>query len=257
MIDPRAVVAPGAQLAADVQVGPYTVIGPDVVIGKGTWVGPHVVINGHTTIGEGNKIFQFASIGEAPQDKKYAGEPTRLQIGNRNVIREYCTISRGTVHDKGVTTLGDDNLLMAYTHVAHDCVLGNNVIMVNLAMIAGHVTLGDWAILSGYCGVHQHCRVGAHAFIANNCGVTRDVPPYVMAVGNPAVPHSINTEGLKRRGFTAEQIRNLRNAYRVLYRSDLPLASALEQLSELAKSQPELRPFVEFISVGEGRGLIR
>lgn len=257
MIDSRAIVAAGAQLAADVMIGPYSVIGPDVVIGAGTWVGPHVVINGRTTIGQGNKIFQFASIGEAPQDKKYAGEPTRLEIGDRNVIREYCTISRGTVQDRGVTRIGDDNLLMAYTHVAHDCVLGNNVIMVNLAMIAGHVTLGDWAILSGYVAVHQHCRIGAHAFVANNCGVTRDVPPYVMAIGNPAVPHSINSEGLRRRGFTAEQIRNLRNAYRILYRSDLPLAAAIEQLSELGNTQPELKPFVEFIAVGEGRGLIR
>jgi UDP-N-acetylglucosamine acyltransferase len=173
------------------------------------------------------------------------------------VIREYCTISRGTVHDRGVTTIGDDCLLMAYTHVAHDCVLGNNVIMVNLSNIAGHVSLGDWAILSGYVAVHQYCRIGAHAFIANNCGVTRDVPPYVMAIGNPAVPHSINSEGLKRRGFTPEQIRSLRNAYRILYRSDLPLAAALEQIAELAGSEPELRPFLEFISVGEGRSLIR
>ncbi|HLK71071.1 MAG TPA: acyl-ACP--UDP-N-acetylglucosamine O-acyltransferase, partial [Steroidobacteraceae bacterium] len=174
-----------------------------------------------------------------------------------NVIREYCTISRGTVDDQGVTRIGDDNLLMAYTHVAHDCVLGNNVIMVNLAMIAGHVKLEDWAILSGYVAVHQHCRIGAHAFVANNCGVTRDVPPYVMAIGNPAVPHSINSEGLKRRGFTSEQIRNLRNAYRILYRSELPLAAAIEQLAELARTQPELQPLVQFISVGEGRGLIR
>jgi len=257
MIDARAIVAPGARLADDVTVGPYSVIGADVVIGAGTWIGPHVVINGHTSIGSGNKIFQFASIGEAPQDKKYAGEPTRLEIGHRNVIREYCTISRGTVDDQGVTRIGDDNLLMAYTHVAHDCVLGNNVIMVNLAMIAGHVKLEDWAILSGYAAVHQHCRIGAHAFVANNCGVTRDVPPYVMAIGNPAVPHSINSEGLKRRGFTSEQIRNLRNAYRILYRSELPLAAAIEQLAELARTQPELQPLVQFISVGEGRGLIR
>jgi UDP-N-acetylglucosamine acyltransferase len=257
MIDARAIVADGATLAADVEVGPFSVIGPDVVIGPGTWIGSHVVIKGHTTIGPGNRIFQFASIGEAPQDKKYAGEPTRLMIGARNVIREYCTISRGTVGDQGVTRIGDDCLLMAYTHVAHDCVLGDNVIMVNLANIAGHVTLGDWVILSGYVAVHQHCRIGAHAFIANNCGVTRDVPPYVMAIGNPAEPHSINSEGLKRRGFAPEQIRNMRNAYRILYRSDLPLAAALEQLTELANSQPELKPFVEFISVGEGRGLIR
>jgi UDP-N-acetylglucosamine acyltransferase len=257
MIDPRAIVAAGAQLAADVEVGPYSIIGPDVAIGAGTWVGPHVVINGHTCIGEGNRIFQFASIGEAPQDKKYAGEPTRLEIGSRNVIREYCTISRGTVQDQGVTRIGDDCLLMAYTHVAHDCVLGDNIIMVNLAMIAGHVHIGDWAILSGYVAVHQFCKIGAHAFIANNAGVTRDVPPYVMAIGNPAVPHSINSEGLKRRGFSAEQIRNLRNAYRILYRSDLPLATALEQLSELAGTQPELRSFVDFIALGSDRSLIR
>ncbi len=257
MIDPRAIVAAGAELAADVEVGPYSMIGPDVMIGAGTWIGPHVVINGHTSIGEGNRIFQFASIGEAPQDKKYAGEPTRLVIGARNVIREYCTISRGTVQDQGVTRIGDDCLLMAYTHVAHDCVLGDNVIMVNLAMIAGHVHLGDWAILSGYVAVHQYCKIGAHAFIANNAGVTRDVPPYVMAIGNPALPHSINVEGLKRRGFTPDQIRNLRNAYRILYRSDLPLAAAVEQLSALVETQPELKPFVEFISPGSDRGLIR
>ena len=257
MIDPRAVVAAGAQLAADVDVGAYSVIGPHVVIGPGTWIGPHVVINGHTEIGSDNKIFQFASIGEAPQDKKYAGEPTRLSIGDRNVIREYCTISRGTVQDQGVTRIGNDNLLMAYTHVAHDCQLGNNVVMVNLAMIAGHVWIGDWAILSGYAAVHQFCKIGAHAFIANNAGVTRDVPPYVMAIGNPAEPHSINSEGLKRRGFTPEQIRNLRNAYRILYRSDLPLAAAIDQLNMLVSTQPELKPVIEFLSAPSYRSLVR
>ena len=256
MIDPRAVIAPSAQIAADAVVGPFTVIGADVVIGARTWIGPHAVINGPTRIGTDNKIFQFASIGEAPQDKKYAGEPTRLVIGDRNVIREYCTISRGTAHDQGITRIGSDNLFMAYTHVAHDCVIGDNVIMVNLAMIAGHVQIGDWAILSGYVAVHQHCKIGAHAFIANNAGVTRDVPPYVMAVGNPAVPHSINSEGLKRRGFTADQIRNLRNAYRVLYRSELPLAAAIEQLGALVATQPELRPLLDFIGTSE-RSLIR
>ena len=257
MIDPRAVVAAGAQLAADVEVGAYSIIGPNVVVGPGTWIGPHVVINGHTDIGSGNKIFQFASIGEAPQDKKYAGEPTRLSIGDRNVIREYCTISRGTAQDEGVTRIGNDNLLMAYTHVAHDCQLGNHTIMVNLAMIAGHVWIGDWAILSGYAAVHQFCKIGAHAFIANNAGVTRDVPPYVMAIGNPAEPHSINSEGLKRRGFTPEQIRNLRNAYRILYRSDLPLAAAIEQLNGLLPNQPELKPFIDFISAPSDRSLVR
>ena len=181
------------------------VIGADVDDRARTWIGRTALIDGHTTIGADNRIFQFASIGEAPQDKKYAGEPTRLVIGDRNVIREYCTISRGTILDQGVTRIGSDNLFMAYTHVAHDCVIGNNIIMVNLAMIAGHVQIGDWAILSGYCAVHQYCKIGAHAFIANNAGVTRDVPPYVMAVGNPAVPHSINSEGLKRRGFTPDR----------------------------------------------------
>jgi UDP-N-acetylglucosamine acyltransferase len=256
VIDARAVVAAGAQVAADAEIGPYAVIGAHVTIGARTWVGPHAVIVGHTTLGADNKIFQFASIGEAPQDKKYGGESTRLLIGDRNVIREYCTISRGTMLDQGVTRIGSDNLFMAYTHVAHDCVIGDNIIMVNLAMIAGHVQIGDWAILSGYCAVHQHCKIGAHAFLANNCGVTRDVPPYVMAVGNPAVPHSINSEGLRRRGFSADQIRNLRHAYRVLYRSDLPLASAMEQLGELAGSQPELKLLLDFIRTSE-RSLIR
>lgn len=257
MIDARAIVAAGAELAADVEVGPFSVIGADVSIGAGTWVGPHVVINGHTRIGAGNKIFQFTSIGEAPQDKKYAGEPTRLEIGARNVIREYCTIHCGTPGDEGVTRVGDDNLFMAYTHVAHDCLIGNQVIMANLAQIAGHVQIGDWAILSGYVSVHQFCKIGAHAFMAHHAGITRDVPPYVMAIGNPAVPHSINSEGLKRRGFSPDQIRNLRNAYRILYRSDLPLAAAVEQLSELAATQPELKPFVQFISQGSDRSLIR
>ena len=256
MIDPRAVVPAGARVAADAEIGPYAVIGAEVEIGPRSWIGPHALIVGHTTIGADNRIFQFASIGEAPQDKKYAGEPTKLVIGDRNVIREYCTISRGTMLDQGVTRIGSDNLFMAYTHVAHDCVIGDNIIMVNLAMIAGHVQIGDWAILSGYCAVHQHCKIGAHAFLANNCGVTRDVPPYVMAVGNPAVPHSINSEGLKRRGFSAEQIRNLRHAYRVLYRSDLPLAAAVEQLSALVAAQPELRVLLDFIRTSE-RSLIR
>ena len=256
MISPQAIVAPGAQIAPGAQVGAFSIIGEDVVIGARTIIAPHVMINGHTTIGEDNKIFQFSSIGEAPQDKKYADEPTRLVIGDRNVIREYCTISRGTVLDEGVTRVGSDNLLMAYTHVAHDCVIGNNVIMVNCAMIAGHVRLDDWVILSGYVAVHQYCKIGAHAFVAHFAGCTRDVPPYVMAVGNPAVPHSINSEGLKRRGFSPEQIRNLKNAYRILYRSDLPLETAVQQLTELATAQPELQPLLTFIASSE-RSLIR
>lgn len=256
MIDATAIVAAGARLAAGVEVGPFTVIGPDVAIGPRCWIGPHAIVTGQTTIGADNKIFPFASIGSAPQDKKYGGGPTRLVIGDRNVFREFCTINRGATPDQGLTRIGDDNLFMAYTHVAHDCTLGNNIVMVNYAGLAGHVELGDWVILSGYTGVHQFCKIGAHAFTAALSGVTRDVPPYIMAVGQPAVPHSINSEGLKRRGFTPEQIRNLRHAYRILYRSDLPLATAVQQLTALAPAQPELAPLVDFIGSSE-RSLIR
>jgi UDP-N-acetylglucosamine acyltransferase len=256
MISPQAIVAPGAKIAPDAEIGPFSIIGADVEIGARSVVAAHVMIHGHTTIGEDNRIFQFSSIGEAPQDLKYRGEPTRLEIGDRNTIREYCTISRGTVNDRGVTRVGSDNLFMAYTHVAHDCTIGNRVVMSNLAMIAGHVQLDDWVILSGYAAVHQHVRIGAHAFIAHHAGCTKDVPPYVMAVGNPAEPHSINSEGLKRRGFTPEQIRNLKNAYRVLYRSDLPLDAAIEQLTASAASQPELDLLVKFVA-GSERGIVR
>jgi UDP-N-acetylglucosamine acyltransferase len=256
VIDATAIVAAGARLAAGVEVGPFTVIGPDVVIGPRCWIGPHAIITGQTTLGADNKVFPFASIGSEPQDKKYGGGPTRLEIGDRNVFREFCTINRGATPDQGLTRIGDDNLFMAYTHVAHDCTLGNNIVMVNYAGLAGHVELGDWVILSGYTGVHQFCKIGAHAFTAALSGVTRDVPPYIMAVGQPAVPHSINSEGLKRRGFSPEQIRNLRNAYRILYRSDLPLAAAVEQLTALVPTQPELAPLVQFIASSE-RSLIR
>jgi len=251
VIDASAIISPDAHLAEDVEVGPFTVIGPGVEIGPRCWIGPHVVINGQTTMGADNRIFQYASIGASPQDKKYAGAPTRLVIGNRNVFREFCTINRGATADHGLTSIGDDNLFMAYTHVAHDCILGNNIIIVNYAGIAGHVELGDWVILSGYTGVHQFCKIGTHAFTAAFSGVTRDLPPYVMAVGVPAAPHSINIEGLKRRGFSPEQIRNLRHAYRVLYRSDLPLTAAIEQLSSLAPSQPELKPLLDFIAASD------
>jgi len=256
MIDARAVVSPQAELAADVEVGPFTVIGPGVRIGERTRIGPHAVINGPTTLGADNHVFQFASIGEAPQDKKYKGEPTRLEIGDRNVFRECCTVSRGTTHDEGVTRIGHDNLFMAYTHVAHDCQLGDNIIMVNTAQIAGHVHLGDWVIMSGHTAVHQFAKIGAHAFIAPNAGVTRDVPPYVMAVGYPAKPHSVNSEGLKRRGFSEEQIRNIRTAFRTLYGRDLPLAAAIEELKAQASTQPEIQAMVDFIAAST-RSLIR
>ena len=256
MIDPRAVISPQAQIAADVQIGPFTVIGPDVVIGTGTWIGPHAVINGPTRIGADNKIFQFASLGDAPQDKKYKGEPTQLEIGDRNVFRESVTVNRGTTHGQGVTRIGSDNLLMAYSHVAHDCRLGDKIVLSNCATLGGHVEIGDWVIMGGLSAVHQFTKVGAHCFIANNAAVTRDVPPYVMAVGQPAVPHSVNSEGLKRRGFTPGQILNIRRAYRLLYRSGLKLKTALEELEKAAATQEEIRPFVEFIKRSE-RSIVR
>ena len=221
-----------------------------------TRIASHAVVNGPTTIGADNVIFQFASIGDAPQDKKYQGEPTRLEIGDRNVFRECTTINRGTPGDDGVTRIGNDNLFLACSHVAHDCQVGNNVVMTNYTALAGHVTLGDWVIISGYAGVHQFCKVGAHAFIANNAAVTRDVPPYVIAVGQPATPHSVNSEGLKRRDFNADQIRNIRAAFRTLYRRGLSLEEAMKELAAVAESQPEIRPFLDFISAST-RSLIR
>ena len=255
-IHPTAIVSPQATLASDVEVGPYSIIGAGVEIGPGCIVGPHVVIKGPTRIGTGNHFYQFASIGDAPQDLKYKGEPTRLEIGDRNVFRESCTMNRGTAHDHGVTRIGNDNLFMAYTHVAHDCVVGNKCVFANCATLGGHVHVGDWVILAGFSGVHPFCKVGQHAFLANNAAVTRDVPPYVMAVGQPARPHSINTNGLKRRGFTAQQIQNIRHAYKVLYRSKLKLAEATRQLEELALTQSEIQPFVEFLEASR-RSLVR
>jgi len=246
-IHPTALVAPDAELDPSVEVGAYAVIGPGVQVGASTRIGPHAVVQGPTRIGADNQIFQFASVGSAPQDKKYRGEPTRLEIGDRNVIRECVTLNRGTTKEAGVTTIGDDNLFMAYSHVAHDCHVGNQCVLANNATLGGHVHLGDWVIMGGLSGVHQFCKVGAHAFIANNAAVTRDVPPYVMAVGQPAAAHSINSEGLKRRGFTPEQIRNLRNAFRLLYRSGLKLDDATAQLAALAQEQPEVRLIVEFL----------
>jgi UDP-N-acetylglucosamine acyltransferase len=256
MIDSRAVISPQADIGPDVQIGPFTIIGPDVSVGARTWIGPHVVINGPTRIGADNKIFQFASLGDAPQDKKYNGEPTRLEIGDRNVFRESVTVNRGTIHDQGVTRVGNDNLLMAYSHVAHDCQLGDQIVMANCATLGGHVEIGDWVTMGGLSAVHQHTKVGAHSFIAHNAMVTRDVPPYVMAVGRPAVPHSVNSVGLQRRGFTAEQILNIRRAFRVLYRSGLKLKAALEQLEAAAAAQPEIGPFVEFIK-RSSRSIVR
>ncbi|MGA1730849.1 MAG: acyl-ACP--UDP-N-acetylglucosamine O-acyltransferase [Steroidobacteraceae bacterium] len=246
-IDPRAVIAPGAQLAEGVEVGPFAVIGEGVEIGEGSIIGPHAVINGPTRIGRECRVFQFASIGDAPQDKKYRGEPTRLEIGDRNIFRECCTVNRGTVGGHGITRIGSDNLFMAYSHVAHDCVIGDHCVFSNSVALAGHVEVADWVIMSGFAGVHQFCKVGAHAFLANNTAATRDVPPYLLVAGTPAEPKGINSEGLKRRGFTPEQIANIKQAYRVLYRDGLKLEEASETLERLAADQPELRLFTEFL----------
>jgi len=247
-IHSTALIDPSAQLAPDVQVGAYTVIGANVVIGAGSWIGPHVVIEGPTTIGRDNKIFQFASIGAAPQDLKYNNEPTRLEVGDRNTFRENTTINRGTTKDQLVTRIGSDNLFMTGSHVGHDCIIGSHCVLANYGTLGGHVIIGDWVHMGGFAGIHQFCQVGSHAFIANNTAVTRDVPPFVMAVGRPAEPHSVNSEGLKRRGYSTEQIRNIRDAYRILYRSQLKLIEATEQIEQRARNQPELQPLIDFLN---------
>ena len=256
MIHSQAVVSSDAQIAEGVEIGPYSVIGDGVEIGEGTSIGPHVVVKGPTRIGRDNRIFQFASIGDDPQDKKYAGESTRLEIGDRNTIRECCTINRGTVQDEGVTRIGSDNWIMAYAHIAHDCRIGNHTVLANSATLAGHVELGDHAIMGGFTGIHQFCRIGAHAFLGMYAGITRDVPPFVTVSGRPAEPKGINVEGLKRQEFNTAQIKNIRNAYKVLYRSSLKLAEAVERLEEIVDDQPEIRPMVDFLRSSK-RGIIR
>lgn len=247
-IHPTALIDASANIDSTVEIGAYTVVGPGVTIASGCWIGPHVVIEGPTSIGCDNKIFQFASIGAAPQDLKYKNEPTRLEIGERNTFRENCTVNRGTTKDQLVTKIANDNLFMAGSHVGHDCVIGSHCVFANYATLGGHVVMADWVHMGGFSGVHQFCKVGAHAFIANNTAVTRDVPPFVMAVGRPAEPHSVNAEGLKRRGYSPEQIRNIRDAYKVLYRSGLKLSEAMQELQQLAQSQSEIVPFVDFLN---------
>jgi UDP-N-acetylglucosamine acyltransferase len=256
MIHASAIVHPGARLGANVSVGAYAIIGEHVEIGDNTRIGPHVVIDGHTSIGRDNEIFQFCSIGAPPQDKKYAGEPTRLEIGDRNTIREYCSFNRGTSQDGGVTRIGSDNWIMAYVHVAHDCVVGDHTIFANNATLAGHVEVGDWAILGGFTGVHQFTRVGAHAFCGVGTVLLQDLPPFVTVAGNPASPHGINSEGLRRRGFSADGIAAIKRAYRTLYRSGLSLDEARQRIAELAAAMPEVRPFSEFIAASR-RGIVR
>lgn len=254
MIHESAIVDPSARLGKNVSIGPWTMIGPDVVIGDNCQINSHVVIKGPTEIGKGNKIYQFASVGEDCQDKKYNGEPTRLVIGDNNVIRESVTIHRGTVQDQGITRIGNGNLLMAYVHVAHDCVIGNDNILANNATLAGHVLMGDQVILGGFTGVHQFCKIGSHSFAAVSSVIVQDVPPYVMCQGHNAVPRTINAEGLRRRGYTAEQIKHIKRAFKLLYRSQLPLAEAVTAIKEL--KEPALEILTDFIESSE-RGIIR
>lgn len=256
MIDPRAVIDPSAKLASDVTVGPFTIVGADVEIDSGTTIGPHVVIRGPTRIGRDNKIYQFASVGEDPQDKKYRGERTRLEIGDRNVIREYCTLHRGTAQDKGITQIGNDNLLMAYTHVAHDCIVGDNVIMANAASLAGHVRVGDFAILGGFSLVHQFCQIGPHAFSAMGSVISRDIPPYVMVGGRPTKPYGINNVGLERKGFSSEAIRQIRKAYKTVYMSGAKLEDAIKTIEKMAEETPELVGMADFLK-STGRSILR
>lgn len=255
-IHPTAIVHPAAQLGRGVVVGPYSIVGEHVEIGADTVIGPHVVVTGHTRIGRENRIFQFSSIGEQPQDKKYAGEPTRLEIGDRNTIREFCTFNCGTAQDVGVTRLGNDNWIMAYVHLAHDCQVGNQTIFANNAQLAGHVQVGDWAILGGFTGVHQFVRVGAHSFTAVGSVLLQDLPPFVMASGNPAVPRSINAEGLKRRGFSAATVAAIRRAYKTLYRSGMKLDEARACIEAESAAVPELELLAGFLAAS-GRGIIR
>ncbi|WP_456415346.1 acyl-ACP--UDP-N-acetylglucosamine O-acyltransferase [Thiolapillus sp.] len=255
MIHPSAIIDDQASIGVGVTIGPFSIIGAGVEIGDGCEIGPHVVIRRNTRIGKNNKIFQFASVGDDPQDKKYAGEETWLEIGDNNVIREFATINRGTAQDRGATRIGNDNLLMAYTHVAHDCVLGNHTILANAASLGGHVQIQDWAILGGFSMVHQFTRIGAHSFAAMGSAIGKDVPPFVMVGGNPAVPRGINAEGLKRRGFDADAIAVLKKAYRILYRSGLRLEEARRQITPLC-SQPALCVLPEFLQ-NPSRSIIR
>jgi len=255
-IHPTALVAHGAELAADVEIGAYTIVGAHVAIGPGTVIGPHVVLAGRTSLGARNRVFQFASLGDIPQDRKYGGEPTTTTIGDDNVFREYVTVHAGTAQDRGDTAIGDGNWFLAYAHVAHDCVIGNRTTFSNNAQIAGHVHVGDWAVLGAFAGVHQFCRVGAHVMVAAFAVVLQDVPPYVTVQGYPAKPHGTNSEGLRRRGFSAADILAIRRAYKTLYRGGRPLDEAKAALVEAARTAPVLDPLVAFLDQ-PGRGLAR
>jgi UDP-N-acetylglucosamine acyltransferase len=261
LIHPTAIVDPGAELDSTVAIGPYSVIGPQVRIGAGTRIASHVVIEGDTTIGRDNVVYQFCSLGAAPQDKKYSGEPTRLEIGDRNTLREYCSLNLGTVQDAGVTRLGNDNWILAYVHIAHDCQVGSNTIFSNNATLAGHVHVGDWVIMSGFAAVHQFCKIGAHAFVGMNASLSQDVPPFILAAGTPIAARGLNIEGLKRRGFTSEEIAAIRRAYKLIYKSGLTLdeaKAALAREQEALQGAPmahvrRMRDFLDHAS----RGIVR
>jgi UDP-N-acetylglucosamine acyltransferase len=256
MIHDSAVVSTSARVHEDVSIGPYSIVGDDVEIGSGTRIESHVVLKGPCIIGRDNHIFQFASIGDDPQDKKYGGEPTRLVIGDRNTIREYCTINRGTVQDREETRVGNDNWIMSYVHIAHDCIIGDQTIFANNTTLGGHVHIGDWAILGGFTAVHQFCHIGKHSFTSIFTAVTKDLPAYVLASGRPAVPRGINTEGLKRRGFSVGQISNIREGYRILYRQGLKLEDAVKKLEKRAETQQEIVMLLESVRASS-RGVIR
>jgi UDP-N-acetylglucosamine acyltransferase len=256
LIHSTAIVDKRAKIGANVAVGPYTVIDGDVEIGDGTAIGSHNVITGRTKIGKENRIFHFCSIGEANQDKKYKGEPTEVAIGDRNTIREYCSINRGTVQDGGVTRVGNDNWIMAYVHIAHDCQVGDNTVFANNATLAGHVEIGDFTVLGGFVGVHQYVKVGAHVMAGISAVVTQDVPPFITIAGNPTVPYGINSEGLKRRGFTPEAIAALKRAYKTLYKSGLSFAEARTELEKQAAEAAEVKALSDFLATST-RGIIR
>ncbi len=261
LIHPTALVDPAAELAEDVSVGAYTVIGPEVAVGAGTRIGPHCVIEGRTRIGRDNQIFQFSSLGAAPQDKKYAGEPTELHIGDRNTIREFCTFNRGTAQDAGVTRVGDDNWIMAYVHIAHDVQLGHRTILANNATLAGHVHVGDWVIVGGLTGVHQFVQIGAHAMIGFATALSQDVPPFMMIDGNPAQARGFNVEGLRRRGFSRARIAQVKQMHKLLYREGLTLENARTQIEALrggtdADGDADLALMLEFLERAK-RGIVR
>ena len=259
-IHPTALIEEGAQIGNDVVIGAYTLIGANVCIGDRTHIGAHNVIEGDTHIGVDNQIGHHVVLGSAPQDKKYAGEPTRLKIGDRNLIREFCSFHRGTVQDQGVTVVGDDNWIMGYVHLAHDCVIGDHTILASNAQLAGHVEVGDWAIVGGMAGAHQFVKVGAHAMVGGGSIMLKDVPPFVLSSGNPATPFGINSEGLKRRGFTSEQIMSIKRAYKAIYRQDLTIEQAIVAINAAAADEPNNTAALHLMSAfltQATRGIIR